>query len=52
MKVSTILATNGNNLVIIAPERPIQEAVALAVFGICRFWKRVRCWGKFLLEMC
>lgn len=29
MKVSTILATKGNKLITIAPERPIHEAVAL-----------------------
>ena len=29
MKVSTILATKGNKLITIAPEQPIQEAVAL-----------------------
>ena len=29
MKVSTILATKGNKLITIAPERPVREAVAL-----------------------
>ena len=29
MKVSTILATKGNKLITIAPEQPIQDAVAL-----------------------